>query len=206
MFILEWWHIGMMSKLYQNDWSIDLPIELGIPLVLDQNLKSRNPGGNTRLFHAGDLRFPFPIKNNRCFFHTEIVFKETNWSSVTLWRNWVSRPNGGGQTVIFDDQTAGRQVGHCSCKSMEWKKMLFFFGFGWNILKGCRTLQVRILISRKDFCKTFCFANYDSLLEILDIIWWMFVWERFQKTQRNCALLSSHLGIKWLTGFDGYQF
>lgn len=25
----------------------------------------------------------------RCFFRAEIVFKETNWSSVTLWRNWV---------------------------------------------------------------------------------------------------------------------
>lgn len=95
-------------------------------------------------------------------------------------------------------------VGHSSFKSMEWKNGVFFFV--WVEIMGCRTLQVRICFN--NFCNTICWANYDSLFEILDIWWWMFICA-VQQTQRNCALLSSHLGIKNLTYHrlaDGFRW
>lgn len=126
----------------------------------------------------------------RCFFRTEIVFKETNWSSVTLWRNWVCQ---------LDIRVS----------NLWSEKMVCFFSIGWNIM-GCRTLQVRICFN--NFCNTFCLANYDSLFEILDIWWWMFICERFKKHNEiaHCCRLiwvsKTWPIMDWLTGFDGYQF
>ena len=229
--------IKMIDILRNTLQFVNLLIELGIPLALtravlqdltcptvpepgwkhtgvpsDLLIRFRLWSNFQCLFSQLILRFTVPIcldKEWQGYIHIHVFMIYDMWHSAYIQQVSVFLPQG---NCLQRNQLKFRNfvkklslpVGHSSFKSMEWKNGVCFFV--WVEIMGCRTLQVRICFN--NFCNTICWANYDSLFEILDIWWWMFICA-VQQTQRNCALLSSHLGIKNLTYHrlaDGFRW